>query len=165
MEEDMEEVIYPLPRATISQVLGFLEFLDDRGGRMDIYRLAAELSYELDDLLSVLKAGEMLGVLDTPGGDVVLLPEGKRLTKADVNETKRVLRHSLKGVPLFRQMISHLQATSESALARDEVLDILKALLPHQNSEKIFATLLDWGRYAELFGYNSDEDRFYLDQP
>jgi NitT/TauT family transport system ATP-binding protein len=160
-----EEVIYPLPRATISEVLGFLEFLDDRGGRADIYRLAAELSFELDDLLSVLKAGEILGFLDTPGGDVVLLPEGKRLTKADVNQTKQVLREALKRIPIFKQMIAHLQATSEQTLSRDEVLEILKALLPHQNPEKIFATMVDWGRYAELFGYNSDEDRFYLDQP
>ncbi|MHA2641308.1 MAG: AAA-associated domain-containing protein [bacterium JZ-2024 1] len=160
----MEEVIYPIPRATISEVLGLLEFLDDRGGRADIYRLASELSYELDDLLSVLKAGEMLGFLDTPGGDVVLLPEGKTLTKADVNQTKRILREALKRIPLFRQLIVHLQATSEPGWPRDEVLEILRVLLPHQNPEKIFATIVDWGRFAELFGYNSDEDRFYLDQ-
>lgn len=160
----MEEVIHPVPRATIGEVLGLLEFLDDRGGSADIYRLAEELSYELDHLLRVLQAGEMLGFLNTPGGDVVLLPEGKRLTKADVNETKRIMRESLKRIPLFKAVISHLQATTEPGLSREEVLEILKALLPHQNPEKIFATLLDWGRFAELFGYNADEDRFYLDQ-
>jgi len=27
----------------------------------------------------------------------------------------------------------------------------------------MFSTVVNWGRFAELFGYNKDEDRFYLD--
>jgi hypothetical protein len=27
-----------------------------------------------------------------------------------------------------------------------------------------FAPVVNWGRFAELFGFNKDEDRFYIDQ-
>ena len=36
-------------------------------------------------------------------------------------------------------------------------------LLPNEKPERQFITLVNWGRYSELFGYNKDEDRFYLD--
>jgi hypothetical protein len=36
-------------------------------------------------------------------------------------------------------------------------------LLPNEPPEKMFQTIVNWGCFAELFGYNKDEDRFYLD--
>jgi hypothetical protein len=44
------------------------------------------------------------------------------------------------------------------------VLEHLAMLLPNESHEKVFSTIVNWGRFAELFGYNKDEDRFYLDQ-
>ena len=35
--------------------------------------------------------------------------------------------------------------------------------MPNENVEQTFSTLIHWGRYAELYGYNDDEDCFYLD--
>jgi hypothetical protein len=37
-------------------------------------------------------------------------------------------------------------------------------LLPDERPERMFATLVGWGRFAELFGFNKDADRFYLDE-
>jgi hypothetical protein len=44
------------------------------------------------------------------------------------------------------------------------VLEHLAMLLPNEDPEGLFSTIVNWGRFAELFGYNQDEDRFYLDQ-
>jgi hypothetical protein len=43
------------------------------------------------------------------------------------------------------------------------VLEHLAMLLPTEKPERQFSTMVNWGRFAELFGYNKDEDRFYLD--
>ena len=43
------------------------------------------------------------------------------------------------------------------------MLEHLAMLLPNETPERQFQTMVNWGRYAELFGYNKDEDRFYLD--
>jgi hypothetical protein len=37
-------------------------------------------------------------------------------------------------------------------------------LLPSEKPDRLFWVIVNWGRFAELFGYNKDEDRFYLDQ-
>ena len=43
------------------------------------------------------------------------------------------------------------------------MLGHLAMLLPSDKPERQFITMVNWGRFAELFGYNKDEDRFYLD--
>jgi hypothetical protein len=47
---------------------------------------------------------------------------------------------------------------------KEMVLEHLLMLLPNEDPERLFNTIVSWGRFAELFGYNKDEDRFYLDQ-
>ena len=65
--------VEPLPNSTIGKIVGLLEVLDDHGGREDIYKLARELKYEFGELLTVLKAAEMVGFVHTPGGDVEIV--------------------------------------------------------------------------------------------
>ncbi len=155
--------VYPIPRAVISHILGFLEVLDDRGGKEDIYKLANDLKVELGEILNLIKAAEIFGFVETPGGDVILRGAGKHLIEADVNTKKKMIKSVLKSLPLFTYFIHFLEGKEEKKTDRREVLKILKRLLPNENPAKVFQTLVDWGRYAELFGYNPDDDSFYLD--
>jgi NitT/TauT family transport system ATP-binding protein len=80
-----------------------------------------------------------------------------------VNERKLIVREQLKKHGLFAYLIRLLRAQEDKSLTKEVVLEHLAMLLPNENPERIFATVVNWGRYAELFGYNKDEDRFYLD--
>jgi len=155
--------VYPIPKALISHILGFLEVLDDRGGKEDIYKLANDLKVELGEILNLIKAAEIFGFVDTPGGDVVLLEAGKHLIEADVNAKKNMMKTILKSLPLFNYFVHYLEGKEGKRTDKREVLKTLKRLLPNENPVKVFQTLVDWGRYAELFGYNPDDDTFYLD--
>jgi len=57
-----------------------------------------------------------------------------------------------------------LHGQDDLTLTKEVVLEHLAMLLPNESPEKMFDTIVNWGRFAELFGYNKDEDRFYLDQ-
>ncbi|MCR4404817.1 MAG: AAA-associated domain-containing protein [Candidatus Acetothermia bacterium] len=160
----MEDKVDPLPNTGVNRIFGLLELLDDRGGREDIYRLADELGYELGELLAVIQAAELLGFLETPGGDVLLLPLGKRAIEGDTNLKKALFKEQLRRLGLFRHLSDYLQAREGQAASREEILEELAHLLPQEDPEQLFETLLNWGRYGELFGYDPDEDRFYLDQ-
>jgi len=155
--------IYPLPDCALTLVFGLLELLEDRGGREDGYKIARDLNFKFGDLLKVMKAAEILGFVSTPAGDVVLEPLGKQFLDAKVNQRKLILRERLKGHSLFSYFIRLLHGTEDNALAREIVLEHLAMLLPSEKPERQFSTMVNWGRYAELFGYNKDEDRFYLD--
>jgi NitT/TauT family transport system ATP-binding protein len=156
--------IFPIPDTNLPQVFGLLEILDDRGGREDGYRLARDLNYDLSELLKVMKAAEILGLVETPGGDIVLQPLGKKFVDSDINERKLILRERLSELGLFNYLIRLLKGQADTCTDKDTVIEHLAMLLPNEDPERLFNTIVNWGRFAELFGYNKDEDRFYLDQ-
>ena len=156
--------IEPLPQVSASKVIGLLEYLDDHQGEDDIYRLAETIHYELGELLSVIKMAEMLGFAETPGGDVVLRDLGKKLIKSKIGKRKRMIREQLEKLAIFQSLISILKASEAGRLDRETVLSALSRFLPHENIDALFKTLVNWGRFAELIGYNPDTQTLYLDE-
>ncbi len=156
--------INPIPETNLPRVFGLLEVLDDRGGKEDGYKLARELNYNLGDLLKVMKAAEVLGFVDTPRGDIVLEPLGKRFLESDINQRKLILRERLKEHGLFSYFVRLLRGQEDRSLPKEMIIEHLTILLPNENAVRLFSTMVNWGRFAELFGYNHDDDRFYLDQ-
>ncbi len=155
--------INPIPDCNLMWVFGLLETLEDRGGREDGYKIARDLAFKFSDLLKVMKAAEILGLVTTPSGDVVLEPLGKQFLAVDINHRKLMLREQLKTHGLFNYFVRLLRGQDNRSLNKEVVLEHLAILLPSESPERTFATLVNWGRFAELFGYNKDEDRFYLD--
>ena len=156
-------IIAPLPDCGLTLVFGLLELLEDRGGHEDGYKIARDLNFKFGDLLKVMKAAEILGLVSTPAGDVVLEPLGKQFLAADVNERKLMLREQLKKHSLFSYFIRLLHGQEDKSLTKEVALEHLAMLLPSEKPERQYQTMVNWGRFAELFGYNKDEDRFYLD--
>ncbi len=156
--------VEPLPHSTISNIVGLLEVLDDHGGREDIYKLAREIQYEFGNFLTVLKAAEMVGFVHTPGGVGELVELGRQVLKSDINTRKKIFGEQLKRLKLFSHLSRMLQKAEDHKIDKETVLQELARLLPHEHPEQVFATLVDWSRYAELFGYNRDTEQLYIDQ-
>lgn len=156
--------INPIPDCQLTWVFGLLETLEDRGGRDDGYKIARDLQFKFGDLLKVMKAAEVLGLVSTPTGDVVLEPLGRQFLEGDMNQRKLLIREQLKKQGLFAYLVRLLRGQEDHSLTKEILLEHLAMLLPNESPEKMFSTVVNWGRFAELFGYNKDEDRFYLDQ-
>ena len=156
--------IDPIPQVPISRIIGLLEVLDDAGGRYDIFRLAREVNFEFGEILKVIKAAEMLGFVETPGADVVLTAVGGKLLKARVNARKTLLKEQLKKLPIFRSVVDALERSEERRADQYAFLEIFALHLPAEDSESLLKTVIDWGRYAELIGYDPEERALYLDQ-
>ncbi len=159
----MADPINPIPDCQLTWIVGLLETLEDRGGHDDGYRIARDLQFNFSDLLKVMKAAELFGFVSTPAGDVVLEAPGKAFLELDVNQRKLMLREVLKKLSLFAYFVRLLRGQEDHSLPKEVVLEHLAMLLPNESPQKQFNTMVNWGRYAELFGYNKDEDRFYLD--
>jgi NitT/TauT family transport system ATP-binding protein len=164
-QEDSPNVqeIEPIPVCGVSRILGLLETLDDHGGREAIGKLARELHIEFGELLAVVRAAEMLGLVHTPGPDVVLEPSGKHTMELPMNEKKRTLGEKIEKLPLFRAIRSLLDRQESHSLPKDILLEELAIWLPDENPETMFKTIVNWGRYAELFTYDANEERLALE--
>jgi len=156
--------IDPIPQVGISRVIGLLEVLDDAGGRYDVFRLARDVNYEFGEILRVLKGAEMLGLVETPGADVVLTSTGGQMLRGRVNNRKKLLKEQLKKLPIFRTVVEALQRSENQRADEDAFLEIFAIHLPSEDPESVLKTVIDWGRYAELIGYSPDDQQVYLDQ-
>jgi NitT/TauT family transport system ATP-binding protein len=152
-----------LPEIGLSQILGLLELLHGKGGREDIYKLAGELSMELGETLTVIKGAELLSLVHTPGGDVVVEDFGNQVLDASITERKDMIGSKIEQLPVFKSIREFLVSKEDSEVTREEVLEKLAELIPNEDAESSFSTLVNWGRYAEVFGYNDDSQTFYLD--
>jgi NitT/TauT family transport system ATP-binding protein len=152
----------PLPEATASEIIGLLEYLDARGGREDIFRIAGDTHCELGHMLSIVKAAEMLDFIDTPRQTVVLEPEGKRFVDAKAEERKAIWRQRLLRLPLFRLVHDVLERQPGHSVDRNFVLETMVMHLPQENYEKLFTTFVRWGRFGNLFAYDESSERLSL---
>src|ERR1700674_273374 len=66
-----------LPHTRPGGMAGLLEILADHGGRVDLHRLADELSLEVDALLPTVDTAVLLGFLRVEEGDAAITPEGQ----------------------------------------------------------------------------------------
>jgi NitT/TauT family transport system ATP-binding protein len=149
-----------LPHIRAGAMTGLLEILADRGGREDLHRLAAELKLEVDDLLPIVDALAMLGFARIEQGDVEITQPGRGFAAADIQQRKKMFRDAvLWNVPLLRQMDSALRAKADGTMAAEFFHDLLDEHFSDGESLLQLDTAIQWGRYAELFDYDSTTGR------
>jgi NitT/TauT family transport system ATP-binding protein len=161
---DPESFVVPLPPTGLSKVLGLLEVLDDHGGREDIYKLARELRDSFGELIIIIKAAEILNFVETPGGDLVLLPLGKQVIELPVNEKKKIISQQVAKLPLIAHMLRFLAARENHQASRPEVIEELTRVMPTERPKPQFDALVNWGRYSELMTFSRDEDVLKLSE-
>ena len=155
---------YPmLPHARRGAIAGMLELLLERDGRDDLYHLADDLAFEIDDLLPIVEAGSLLGFLKASEGDVEITPEGRRFAESDILRRKELFRvAALERVPLVRQIARSLESKSDHALPEEFFRDMLAGHFSDEEIDRQLETAVNWGRYAELFDRDTAAGRFFI---
>jgi NitT/TauT family transport system ATP-binding protein len=155
-----------LPPARPGSIAGLVELLNDRGGKDDLYRIAEELLMEVDDLLPIVEAATILAFVKSESGDIELTPSGRVFAGADISTRKSVFREAaLAHVTLLQQMNSALSSKSDHTMPLELFRDILEEHFSDAEVERQLDTALNWGRYGELFTYDSESDRLLLRPP
>jgi len=154
-----------LPHAAIGMLSGLLELVADRGGRDDLYRLGSELLMEVDDLLPVTEAGELLQLATVREGDLCLTELGKTFAEADVLERKRIFGEQITRLPLFAVMRRVLEGKRSQTMPREFFTDLVTEDFGEAEAQAQIDSAISWGRYAELFAYDKASEEFYLEVP
>lgn len=152
-----------LPNARPGGVAGLLELLLDKGGRDDIYRLADDLAFEIDDLFPIVDAAQMLGFLNVEEGDAVITPSGADFGNSEILRQKELFRDAaLENILLLRQIRRALESKSDHTVPEDFFRDLLYEQFSEEECDRQMDTAIAWGRYAELFDYDSGRGRFVM---
>jgi NitT/TauT family transport system ATP-binding protein len=158
-----EPPIETLPNVQITEMIGLLEAIKDHGGTADIFELAQEIGKDFGKTLYLVKAAELLDLVETPKQTVVLTDLGRHFVAGDMNMKKRML-HELFGSLRIVQITTNLLRKEETLRIPIEALtERVGEWLPNENPEDVVDTLVAWGRFSEYFGYNDDTKEVYLD--
>jgi NitT/TauT family transport system ATP-binding protein len=154
----------PLPHINIDDLTGLLERLDGMpNNRADIYALAAELQINSDELLRLIEAAELLGFATIAFGDITLNPLGETFAEASIRSRKEIFATRIRRLPLFKWLLSILQATDKKELEWNVVQKALELEFHEEEAERQLDTAVDWGRYAELLAYDDSSQTLFLE--
>src|SRR3974390_2028278 len=154
----------PVPAAPVGGMSGLLEILGAHGGREDLPDLASELTFEVDDLLPLVDAAQLLGLAVVDDADLQITPDGKVFVAADILESKEIFaRRARERAPLVRAIMKALETTKDGNLGENFFLDLLRRGFSEDEAHEQLRIAVDWGRYGELFDLDSNTGQLTLD--
>ncbi len=153
-----------LPDVHIGDLAGLLEHLAEKpGDQADIYRLTEELTLDSDHVLRLSEAAELLGFVTIAKGDIQLTPLGETFAEASILARKEIFATRIRRLPLVRWLMGMLQRSEKHALKSEVVKMALQLEFPPDEAEKQLDTLINWGRYAEIFSYDDGSEEISLE--
>lgn len=166
-DEEEEEERYPLlPGVRIGSVAGLLAFIS--GDPVDLYLLGQRLQLDVDDLYPIIEAAEILSLIVVDDGDVRINDSGLRFLQSSIDDRKLIVKEGvLKAgdARLIQQIYCMLQqAGDKGELPQELIFDaILARNFSPQESRRQLEIAIEWGRFAELFGYEASTGTLFLD--
>ncbi len=153
----------PLPHATVDALSGLAEVLA-AGGSRPLAETADRLTFEVDDLLPVVDALELLRFAIVEDGALALTADGRTFAGADIQESKRIFATAvLHQAPLVRLVASAVAAEADGRVRGRVVRDQLRRSFSEREAQRQLDIASDWGRYAEQFAYDAVHDEFVID--
>ncbi|MFE3795653.1 AAA-associated domain-containing protein [Nocardia tengchongensis] len=112
----------------------------------------------------MVDAAALLGFLTVESGDVTLTDTGIRFTTADILESKKIFAEQARHrAPLVRTICKGLAGSADGKLRSGFFLDLLRRGFSADDARRQLDIAINWGRYAELYDYDADDDEITAD--
>lgn len=152
-----------LPKTRLETLASLVEKVMDEGGHGDLYRFADELGVTtLDELLPTVEAAQLLGLAKVELGDLILSPLGHNYADASIPVRKELIASRILRIPTILWIYETLQKDDNQHVDRDYFTDALREEFG-DSAEGQLDVAVDWGRFAELFAYDSDSHELFLE--
>ena len=149
-----------IPLAPVGQILGLLSILRDSPDLSNLYDISDEIGREFGETIALVKAAEILELVDTPKDAVRFTELGQRFMAADGAGRQAIFAEQVFKLRLFHIIIALLHEYEE--VAAERVIKDIGSALPYDNPEKVFQTMIAWGRYAGLMDFNANTGMVFV---
>ncbi len=149
--------LFPLVSET-ANIRGILEIIKESGGVIELSELADEAEIDIDFLMPLVEACDMLGFTDVDESEIKLTALGRKVNPGNMS---KILRERLVKLEPFKSAIS---ALTRSHLTTEELVQELssKGITLDGHAETNFMNmkklLLRIGVRAKLLEYDSEND-------
>lgn len=151
-----------------SVLIGFMEILDDLGGKSDVAEIASKQGLELDDLLPILESGEMLGLVQVRSGDVSITEKGHLFIAASPKVRKKLLRDIIVNLDVFRKLIDLIKQSEKGSITKEDFLEFISDndfnFSNNGDGSDDFYWIIEWGRQSLILNYDANTETIALRQ-
>jgi NitT/TauT family transport system ATP-binding protein len=157
---------YRLPDAAVQQLSGLIERLTEPpyNGRADLPHLADEENLVVDELFPLIDFMQLLGWAQVSRGDIELTASGRAYAAADMLPRKQMFADALlRHVPLAAHIRRVLDERPGHRAPAARFLRELEDHLSEEEAERVLETVINWGRHAEIFAYDYDDEVLSLE--
>jgi NitT/TauT family transport system ATP-binding protein len=150
---------------TLSGMIEALAASPDDGGA-ELGALGRELQMEANELLPIAESLQLMRFAEVDGRVIRLTPAGRRYEAAAIDARKQLFaQHLLAYVPLATHIRRVLDDRTSHQAPASRFRDELEDFMSEPYAQETIDAIVSWGRYAEIFAYHEDDDRFSLDDP
>ena len=122
----------------------------------EIARLADDLDLEIDEILPAVEYAVVARTLgQVADGRANLTDTAASSSPVPSRSRKTILRERLERTTLFAALLRALESLPERRLTDDQVIQLVSFTTAPADS--LVQNIINWGRYAEMFRYDSDE--------
>jgi NitT/TauT family transport system ATP-binding protein len=84
-----------------------------------------------------------------------MTPIGETLLEADITDKKVIFAEILsESIPLARHIVDTLNEAENNMVSEKVFLETLEDYFSPKEADAVLTSMIDWGRYAELFAYD-----------
>jgi len=155
-----------LPRVSTNSLAGLIEEVDGTPfeGKASMSELADSLQLEADELFPMAETLQLLRFAELRGAELVLTPTARRYAQSDTDQRKALFAQALnQHVPLVQHIRRVLDERASHEAPARRFRDELEDHMSEDYADETLRTVTLWGRYAEVFAYDEDDDRFSLE--
>jgi NitT/TauT family transport system ATP-binding protein len=157
-----------IPRVSTNRMAGLIETVAAHpyDGKADLPVIARELQLEIDELFPVVEILGNLGFAEIKDGDLLLTPPARSFAQLDTEARKKMFAERLLAtVPLAQHIRRVLDERPGHSAPRVRFEQELEDHLSDGAAEETLDTIVNWGRYAEIFAYDDEAQMFSLENP
>ncbi|MBT6208113.1 MAG: nitrate/sulfonate/bicarbonate ABC transporter ATP-binding protein, partial [Francisellaceae bacterium] len=168
-ERNIPDYAYRLPEVDVSELSGMLESMlsFETNGQIQLPELADALHLDVNNLFPYTEVLDLLRFAKiTDEGDIEFTKSGIKLASADIQIRKEIFaKHLLEYIPLAKHIKRSIEKHPGQRVSEEYFLEQLGSYFSADEAERIMRTIIDWGRYAEIFAYDYDSGELSLENP
>jgi NitT/TauT family transport system ATP-binding protein len=145
----------PYPKCSPTEMVGLLVLLNTHKGNEEIARLADDLDLEIDEILPAVDLAELLGFLRVSDGRAILTDAGAELLAGTIRDRKHLIREKLGLTTLYKAILRALEGAPDRHLTDEQLNQLIS--FTTAPADAFVQNIINWGRYAEMFRYDSDQ--------
>ncbi|MGD0634342.1 MAG: nitrate/sulfonate/bicarbonate ABC transporter ATP-binding protein [Beijerinckiaceae bacterium] len=157
-----------LPQLSTNTIAGMIEEVHapPYNGRAPLHELSDSLAMEIDDLFPVAETLQLLRFAEIADGKISLTPAGMKFADLETDARKRLFGdHLLAYVPLAARIKMVLDERPTHSARASRFLEELEDFMSDEYADRTLKSVVNWGRYGELFAYDESSETLSLENP